>query len=310
MSLILSKTGIHPIILPQQYFKDRFQQSNAFLEMNPSMHIDEQGKVTILVRCINYRKFYNKQFTMYEPHSQSNYKILTGTIQPNSPLDLDQCTVQDLQYHTILPTYPTYWKGMEDIRFITSNTLLVTLPECNPNGNPSIFHATLEDNQIHIIEACKPDYQEKNWMPYPTTNGFSVIYSVDPFIIKDWKTESKTQVIISNEIASEIKGYHGSTNGIAFEQNYLFLIHVNRERSYHRWLLFDPTKHTVQVSDEFIFFAHSYIEFPVSICQYADQIFISMGVNDDKAMIVETQITDIQSLFPLHRSKPYDPYKD
>lgn len=294
---MLSKKHVYPIILPQQFFIDRFQQSNAFLEMNPSMHIDEDGKVIILVRCINYRKFYNKQFTMYEQYSVSKYNILRGTIQSDSLLDLDQCNVQNLQYNTTLPTYSTYWKGMEDIRFVTSNTLLVTLPECNPNGNPSIFYATLEENKIHIIESCKPDQVEKNWMPYPTNKGFSVIYSLNPFMIKDLKEDKMTRVIIPSEIASQLTGYHGSTNGIPFYQNYLFLIHVNRERSYHRWLLFDPLHHIVQISDEFIFFAHSYIEFPVSICRFADRIFISMGVNDDKAMIVETHVTDIQKQF-------------
>ena len=302
MSLILLKKHVYPIILPQQFFIDRFQQSNAFLEMNPSMHIDEQGKVTILIRCINYRKFYNKQFTMYGQYSISNYKILTGTIQPDSLLDLDQCKVQDLRYDTTLPTYPTYWKGMEDIRFVTSNTLLVTLPECNPNGNPSIFYATLDKNTIQIIESCKPNQKEKNWMPYPTNKGFSVIYSLNPFIIKDLKEDTMTHVVIPSEIASHLTGYHGSTNGVPFHQHYLFLIHINRERSYHRWLLFDPLNHMVQISDEFIFFAHSYIEFPVSICRFIDRIFISMGVNDDKAMIVETNINDIQKQFLLNLS--------
>jgi hypothetical protein len=297
MTLILLKKHVYPIILPQQFFIDRFQQSNAFLEMNPSMDIDEHGKITILVRCINYRKFYNKQFTMYEQYSTSNYKILTGIIQPDSLLDLDQCIVQDLRYDTILPTYPTYWKGMEDIRFITSNTLLVTLPECNPNGNPSIFYATLEKDKIQIIESCKPNQTEKNWMPYSTSKGFSVIYSLHPFMIKDLKEDKMTHINISSEIVSQLTGYHGSTNGIPFHENYLFLIHMNRERSYHRWLLFHPLNHTVQISDEFVFFAHSYIEFPVSICRFMDRIFISMGINDDKAMIVETHVNDIKKQF-------------
>jgi hypothetical protein len=300
MSIILSKKHIYPIILPQQFFIDRFQQPNAFLEMNPSMYIDEHGKVTILVRCINYRTFYNKQFTMYEQYSQSKYKILTGTIKSDSIFDIEQFIVQDLCYDTILSTYPTYWRGMEDIRFVTSNTLLVTLPECNPNGNPSIFYATLEENKIKIIESCKPEQIEKNWMPYPISKGFSVIYSLNPFIIKDLKEDKMTHVIVPSKIISKLIGYHGSTNGISFYQNYLFLIHINRERFYHRWLLFNPLNHMVQISDEFIFFKHSYIEFPVSICLFEDRIFISMGVNDDKAMIVETHVTDIQKQFELN----------
>ena len=34
---------------------------------------------------------------------------------------------------------------MEDIRFVSSNSIIVTIPECNCKGNPSIFHAKLNN---------------------------------------------------------------------------------------------------------------------------------------------------------------------
>ena len=59
---MLSVRSIYPIIIPQITFIDTFQQANSYVEMNPSMSIDPTGKVTILVRCVNYRKFHDKKY--------------------------------------------------------------------------------------------------------------------------------------------------------------------------------------------------------------------------------------------------------
>jgi hypothetical protein len=89
----------------------------------------------------------------------------------------------------------------------------------------------------------------------------------------------------------ELEGYHGSTNGIVYMGDYrLFLVHVNRERTYHRWLLFHPSKKTVEVSDEFVFFQHSYIEFPLSLCDHGETLYVSLGVNDEAGYILEIDV--------------------
>jgi len=158
MSIIKS---IFPLILPQQCFNDFFNRTNAFIDMNPSMYIDSEGNVTILVRSINYRKFFDKNFTMYERQSNSIYKIMRGHINDLYDLSCDSIIVENN-----LPTYPTYWLGLEDIRFINSTSLLVTIPSCNKNGNPSIFKAELTNNKIHLFCECYPNHIEKNWMPF------------------------------------------------------------------------------------------------------------------------------------------------
>jgi hypothetical protein len=38
-----------------------------------------------------------------------------------------------------------------------------------------------------------------------------------------------------------------------------------------------------------VFFAHSYIEFPCSLCEYNDTLFVSLGLNDDKAFVLELE---------------------
>ena len=48
-------------------------------------------------------------------------------------------------------TYNTYWRGIEDVRFINEDTLLAIVPELNINGNPSIFISSFNsiNSEIH-----------------------------------------------------------------------------------------------------------------------------------------------------------------
>ena len=297
MSSIFIKKNIYPLILPQVFYIDRIQNPNAYIEMNPSMNIDIDGNVKILVRCVNYRKFYNKQFTIYDNYSNSIYYILDGKIEDDKTLDIDSFDINKIEYNYNLPVFNTYWKGLEDIRFIDSKTILAIIPECNQQGIPSIFQANIEKNSIHSFTECYPNIVEKNWMPYINTDGKPyVIYSLSPFKIKQVETEEFKEIDISTEDVENLKGYNGSTNGVPYKKNlYLFLIHINKERVYHRWLLFDIVTNDIHLSGPFTFFKNSYIEFPISLCEFQKRVFISLGVNDDKAFIIETDFTQIET---------------
>ena len=278
---------IVPLVFPKQQYKDRFGEPNAFVDMNPSMFIRPNGEVMLLVRRVNYRKYADKQFSLGSYPSQSKYLVATGNVA-----DLTRWHIEPLhvQYGTM--TYPTYWSGPEDIRFITENQVLATIPECNPSGQPAIFEASLEGSVMNSVKPCHPRETEKNWMPYTDSLGKpKVIYSLSPFRTKDIRT-AETETV--NCHLPELEGYHGSTNGVPYMgDNRLFLIHINRERTYHRWLLFHPSDQTIQVSEEFVFFQHSYIEFPLSLCDHGGKLYVSLGVNDEAAYILEIDVAPI-----------------
>jgi hypothetical protein len=282
---------ITPIILPQLVFKDKFNSPNAYFDMNPSLYISENGSVIILVRRVNYRKYFDKQFVLYEEKSNSIYSILRGNIT-DSPLNINDFTIKTIENNYSMPIYNTYWTGVEDIRFINETNILATIPEGNPNGNPCIFHASLNDNKLHVQQMCKPNNIEKNWMPY-FDNTTKVIYSLFPFTIKSLFDDDKN--IMHSD--SRLEGYHGSTNGIEYNGSRLFLIHSNKERTYHRWILFNPSTNKLNISNEFIFFKHSSVEFTCSLSKFKKRIFISMGINDDKAFILEINSHDIDISF-------------
>lgn len=274
----------HPIVLPELLFVDRFNNRNRYVDMNPSIHISESGEVKILVRRVNYKKFSDKNFVLYAQQSNSAYVLLTGIID-NSPLNLEKFSISNLETNYRMQKYPTYWTGIEDVRFITDNSILATIPECNPSGNPCIFHASLDKNIVTVNSSCAPNLMEKNWMPYIDHLGVKkVIYSLSPFVIKS--IENDDRIILPIE-SKDLQDYHGSTNGIPFDGKSLFLIHINKEKSYHRWLLFDTKSETITVSEPFVFFKHSHIEFTCSLASFEQRIFVSLGVNDDRAFIVE-----------------------
>lgn len=295
------KLAAHPILLPQVRFTDCFGKPNAYLEMNPAMHIEPSGRTSILVRCINYRKFYDKQFALYEQKSKSKYFLLTGNFSYRHPLNLEDFSVSEIQYSYNLPTYPTFWTGLEDIRFVTEKSVLVTIPELNPTGNPCIFSAELNSAAATLskIQPCLPNsVPEKNWMPFQTESGNpKVIYSLSPFAVKSVNSDDKLEIPVSAEIQKALQGFHGSTNGIAYgSEEILFLIHGNREKSYHRWLRFNPVTNKIHVSPEFTFFRDSYIEFPCSLSIWNHIYYIGIGVNDDKAFILEVSKYSVQGL--------------
>ena len=300
--IIFPKKDIIPIIIPQICFQDKYNNINNYVEMNPSLYIDADGNTKILVRCVNYKKFNNKQFTLHEENSNSVYYILKGNIEDREKLDIEKFEYKMINVEYNLPAYPTYWFGLEDIRFTNANTILVNVPELHEGGKPCIFRAELNGNTITNFIQCNPNNNtEKNWMPYIDDNDCpKVVYSLQPFIIKSIETDDFQEIPICESMKGNLEGYHGSTNGIPFlkgKNEVLFLIHINREKTYHRWLLFNIKTNAVQLSEEFLFFKNAYIEFTCSLTAYNERIFISLGVNDDKAFIIETCIEDIMEMF-------------
>ena len=282
---------IIPLILPQKCFTDKFDSQNAYNDMNPSMIIDSEGSVTILVRRVSYKMFQNKKYTNYAHQSHSIYVKIKTCVD-----DWYNLTCDDIMIDCDMPTYPTFWAGIEDIRFISENSMILICPTLNEKGNPSIVKCLLRDNILHSFEHCFPNKIEKNWMPYTTHQGTFVIYSLSPFCIKPLLTDERKLIMIPGNIQSELDGYHGSTNGVIWQDgSFLFMIHINTDKVYHRWLTFNPQTIEVCISKPFTFFKHSFIEFPCSLVLFKERLFISLGVNDNNAFVIEVDSQHIKT---------------
>lgn len=288
MNTVLNKI-IHPIIIPTPLFLDRFGNQNQYKSMNPSLWIDQDtGEYVLLIRNVNYARYPNKKFTLFEYSSESHYCIMRGEINQGF-----ESSVSPLEIIWNLPRYNSWWKGVEDVRFIDRNNILCCIPECNHNS-PGIFRASLIDNQIMNIKKCEPSQKEKNWMPFSSEK---VVYSVNPFVIKQINEDIKETIPLTTEQDSDLCGWHGSTNGIIIGEYLVFLIHHNTDKQVlNRWLLVHQQNKCIKYSVPFVFFGHSFIEFACSLCQYRNKIYISLGVNDSSAFIVEIEAESILTM--------------
>jgi hypothetical protein len=281
--VIKTPTRIWPLLCPQIPFKDRFGNYSPFMEMNPAAIFDHQSQEWIvIVRGVNYRKLVNKSFTLYHHPAHSIYWIAHGP-------DLDRLVFTELKYHFgNLPQYASYWNGIEDARFVDPKTIIVTVPQLAPGGQPTMFKCDLIDlarleNFRRLEPSSKP---EKNWMPFSNNK---VVYDVCPFVVKELDTNEAHLFQLPDDIEKMLKGYHGSTNGVQWQlpNQYLFLIHKMEDKMVNRWIVLNLDTKEIKVSNPFCFFHHSYIEFPCSLTYHKNNLIVGMGVNDDKAFLVE-----------------------
>jgi hypothetical protein len=277
----------YPLLCPQVLFKDRQGETNAFLETNPAVYIKSDGSFLALVRLVNYRKFHNRAFKMGGSLSESAYHLFTGQITAHGP---SIQTSSPVRFDNTLPQYYSCWTGYEDIRFLDESRIICTSPTSSPDGKPVIVIGTLSDTAtINIDTLCQPAQIEKNWMPFRVGSADFVLYSVCPLALK--ALHSPTPLTLHT--AEELRGYHGSTNGIVWNAGFLFIVHSYNERSVHRWLYFDPVRRNYGFSEPFSFHSHSYIEFTCSLAVYNDVLYVGLGMNDDKAFLCSVETPDI-----------------
>jgi hypothetical protein len=280
--------NIIPIVVPQKYYVDHYRLHNAFFENNLSLYIHNDD-IILLIRHVNYRKFKNQNYTVGGPTSISHYSMMVGKMDGEK---FGSLTHYDIIYDwNGFPDTYAYNTGMDDIRFINHRDLLIICCDRNISGKKCIFHATLDTNIITLRERLQPSVLEKNWMPYKHNDKDFVIYHVSPFTIKSIFEDDRKVISLPDTTNEKLQGYHGSTNGIAYKGNLLFLIHKWTEENgctkiNHRWVLFDPDNETVEVSDAFSFFKYTFLEFNCSIQFYNGLYYLSLAINEDKIYVV------------------------
>lgn len=283
-------SNIIPIICPQECYIDKYGLPNAYQQCNCSLYYyhdnhHDRHDIIVLVRLVNYRKHHNGCWTGGHNYSYSLYYMLTGSDFNNLEGMMVKYNWGDFRY------YDAFWRGMDDIRFINKNTLLVTCSERNESKLPCIFLASLENDTITLQVQLNPHHLEKNWMPFEN----KVIYMISPFTIKSLIEDDKQVIDIDPFIVDTLAGYHGSTNGLAYKQGYLFLIHKNEKKTIHRWLYYNKVNDVeVRISKPFYFFQHAFFEFPFSLVQYDQQhVMVSIGVNESNSYIIKINMDDI-----------------
>ena len=254
----------------------------AWAPMNPALYVRPDGSYVLAIRTVNYAKFDDDSFTLFEPRSHTRYWIQRGGDVESLQADAAAAEPLEIEYGQ-RTVHPTYWTGVEDLRFVNDTTVLVCVPELTSGGHPSLFLATLAAT-LHSFTHLRPNSSpQKNWMPF----GNDFVYQLYPLQVLDQPVRG---------YYTELKDYHGSTCGVPYKDGWLFLIHKRKE---HRWLWLGTSVH---VSPPFTFFHHSYIEFCCSLAHYKETYYIGLGVNDASAFIVSVpaQWVDCLTWMELH----------
>jgi hypothetical protein len=276
----------YPLLTPQILFKDRQGETNAYLETNPALYIAPDATFICMVRLVNYRKFKNRNFKMGGALSESRYHMFRGAFGPKGPAVTESSPVT---FTSSLPQYYSCWTGYEDIRFLDERRIICTSPTASPAGKPVLVTGVLDGAKVSIDRLCLPAEIEKNWMPFRVGSADFVIYSVCPLALKGLNA-AEPQILAP---ADELKGFHGSTNGIVWGTGFLFIIHTYAERTQHKWLYFDPVARRYGYSESFSFNSYSYIEFTCSLCAVGDALWVALGMNDDKAYLCRVASPDL-----------------
>ena len=283
----------YPLVCPQHLFIDRQGETNAFYETNPAAIFQSDGTLHIAVRLVNYRKFHTRAFKMGGRLSESKYIFWKARLDEGGLTSLSEA--KEIVWTNPFPKYPSVWTGYEDLRFLThSSKILVTAPELNSSGAPRLVLGMLNADTATaaITDLLEPSATEKNWMPFSAIAGAEashVIYSVSPLVVK--RLVTPTAVTLVSEIPT-LAGYHGSSNGVPYQGGHLFLIHLYKERTEHRWFYLNFTEKTYGFSDPFVFLEHSYIEFTCSLSEIPgkkEEFLVGLGVNDDKAFLLRVE---------------------
>lgn len=280
------------------------RKSTFYQQMNVSFpeHVSSDNKeLDILVRCVDYEKYPDYTFKLYNDQSNSCY--IYNIIPIEDPNNIK--TIGKIIDTSNCRTYQSYWAGFEDIRFITSDKILVTTTNLHPSGYPRVFLADFDRATCSINNIILLNYEshldQKNWLPFNKTDGgTNVIYSVYPLIVLFVSWKGECSVLEKINVDPVLSGYHGSTNGVIFPNtdHFLFLIHktVTNNTPYviHRWLLLSKDLTNVRFSAPFKFFQNSYIEFPCSIrWNNNDELWVGLGVNDNSSFIAVLSYDEI-----------------
>lgn len=260
--------------------------TDRFREMNTFVYIEPNGNFIGLIRTINYIKYPDYSFNIWDYPSKSIYFKVEGNVA-----DYDNWNYSPLSVEYGLPQYKTHWLGIEDVRMISESEILTVVPELNPRGSPQIFKASLIGSKVRDFKPLLPQFDEKNWMPFQDETT-KVVYSVSPFTVRTLDSIE----LITIDPNPECQGYHGSSNGLRYRDGWLFLVHTTQDRRVIHRFIYLSTEYKIRVSTPFIFFRDSHIEFVSSLSSYDGKFWIGIGVNDERSYLVSFQESVVADL--------------
>ncbi len=267
--------------------------------MNPSMIATDDGYL-VTVRAVNYVK-QGMQFIYTVPVGNggegNSISYLMKFTKEWKLLRVDEIKILD-DLQAKLVKFSSRWHGLEDIRLMTPTTATAVCSEYHPSGMPRVCKLTLDDQYVVDLQTYDSDNVEKNWLPFGEE---SYIYAHEPLQIVNPTTGNTIISTVNPEL--DLSGFRGSSVPVRYLGGYLYLIHIAVEaavyRYYNRWVWMNDEGVIVSMSYLFKLF-DSDVELIYSTVLHGDDIIMSVGLDDKKAMIVSVPLASVV-LYPVNR---------
>jgi hypothetical protein len=281
--------------------------------MNPSMFIDEDGKIKVNLRHVNYTFYHSeaKRFphqwgplTYIHPENDMHLRTWNWYCELDNDLNIQRFTKVDT---STFDTYEPQWDfvGLEDARIFRWDKKLYLSGV--RRDTTKIGQGRMELSEIIVdkdtvkevsrvrIEPPKDSYCEKNWMPIMDMPFHYVKWSNPTEVVKvDPVTGVATTAFLTERIP--LNGdFRGGSQLVRFRGYYLAVVHeVNLFKSEvgrkdgvyrHRFLLWDDKFNLIAYSRDFAFM-DAHVEFAVGMAQQGTDMLISFGFQDNAAYIL------------------------
>ena len=285
--------------------------------MNPSMFIDEDGKIKVNLRHVNYT-FYHSEAKLFQhqwgpltyihPENDMHLRTWNWYCELDNDLNITRFTKVDT---STFDTYEPQWDfvGLEDARIFRWDKKLYLSGVRRDTtkigqGRMELSEIVVDKDTVKEISRVRiqppvDSYCEKNWMPIMDMPFHYVKWSNPTEVVKvDPVTGVATTAFLTERIP--LNGdFRGGSQLVRFRGYYLAVVHeVNLFKSEvgrkdgvyrHRFLMWDDKFNLIAYSRDFAFM-DAHVEFAVGMAQQGSDMLISFGFQDNAAYILRMNV--------------------
>lgn len=309
--------SIHPLILPADLTRGTGL-------MNPSVFIDDDGKILVNIRHVNYTFYHSEKKLFQHPwgpliyvHPEDDQHLRTWNYycELNEDLEIKKFALIDTSMLDVEPIWD--FVGLEDARIVRwDGDLYITgvRRDTTTNGQGRMELSKIEVTDDYVKEVSRvrieapndpESYCEKNWMPV-LDQPFTFVKWTNPTeVVKANPIEGTSETITTTDAVPMPRDLRGGSQVIAYGDFYIAVTHevslykdaLGRKDGHymHRFIVWDKDWNIYAFSKEFLFM-DGQVEFSVGMADYGDYILITFGFTDNIAFILKAHKTTIENL--------------
>jgi hypothetical protein len=300
--------NIYPLLIDSQ-------NTNGTGLTNPSIFIDENGKILVNLRHVEYTLFHSEKKRYCHPwgpiqylHRENDLHLRTNNFL--CILDSNYSINHYSKIDTSVLDKEPLWDfiGLEDARIVKWNNKLYLTgvrrdTTTNGEGRMELSEIIQDNNNFKEISRFRipaPDkndsYCEKNWMPI-LDMPFHYIKWCNPLeIVKVDPGTNSCNTVFLGEKFSYSHDFRGGSQIIPYKDNYIALLHIvdlyysetgRKDAKYqHVFMMWDKNWNLIKFSKPFNFL-NAEVEFSCGMAIKDNKFLITLGFQDNSSFLIE-----------------------